>query len=155
MRQQRQRGTALGYALIIITGVTIVSGTAILYGLNSASASTNLRARSQLRGVAQAGIAEATHQLWDKYLYQTSTGQAGTAKSYQTWLNSASVGVGAYAQAGLANGSSMTFMNTTIGTTNLVVTLGYTKGGTTLPGRQDASNAQNGTYLNIQATASN
>src|SRR5271154_1456327 len=102
----RQRGSALAFALVVITGIVIVSGTAVLYGLNSTSVSSNQRMRGQLRGVAQSGVTEALHQLWDKSLI-TQTGQiAGTAASYQKWLN----GI-------VANNATVTLENTTAGKT--------------------------------------
>jgi len=130
----RQRGSALAFALVVITGIVIVSGTAVLYGLNSTSVSSNQRMRGQLRGVAQSGVTEALHQLWDKYLI-TQTGQiAGTAASYQKWLN----GI-------VANNATVTLENTTAGKTTLVVTAT----------RLDANPGQNGTYVNIVSLASN
>src|ERR1700722_14701672 len=140
MRQLRNRGTALGYALIIITAVTIVSGTAMLYGLNATHASSNQRIRGQPRGVAQGGLADALHRVGDRYIAEQPGNTAGTAAAYQTWLSTQSDATGTHI-ANTTGTVTYTMANVTQGTTTLLVTLT----------RQDSG--PNGTNVNVAAVA--
>lgn len=158
MRRESERGSALAYALIVLVLVAAASFTALGYGVSATKVSSNQVARAQLRGLAESGLALATHDLWDKYIVSNG-GAAGNAKSYCLYVQGQIPGFSALSATPLGTPTTLvTVTNQSLGTAtsaanraNLTVTaaIGYT-----VPSGVPSINTANAVYLQLVSTAS-
>lgn len=92
-RRRVERGSALLYALVFIAVIAAVSSAVLGYSMTASKASRSHVQRGALRGIAECGMMQAVHDVWDVYLSSAlssptkAAGAGGTAAIYAKWLN--------------------------------------------------------------------